>query len=179
LVIDIPPHISLRLERVSTVRLRRERGLQGKANFRGHPLHLMLISFPVAFWTGALFTDAVGAWRHDDFWFRMSVVLIAMGTAGAVFASVCGYIDYRTVRMSRKARSVATGHMLWSLGATAVFALALALRVKAWHAPWGIAVTIAGGAVLLVGGYLGSELSNRFRIGILDAPPSSITGAQP
>jgi uncharacterized membrane protein len=153
--------------------------MQGKANFRGHPLHLMLISFPVAFWTGALATDALGAWWHDDFWFHMSVALIAMGTIGAVLASICGYIDYRTVRMTREARRVATGHMLWSIGATAVFALALAARARMWHAPWGIALTIAGGLVLLVGGYLGSELSNRFRIGILDAPPGNATRAQP
>lgn len=138
----------------------------------------MLISFPVAFWTGALLTDGVGAWTHDDFWFRMSVVLIAMGTAGAVFASVCGYIDYRTVRMTRKARSVATGHMLWSLAATLIFALALAARANAWHAPLGIGLTFAGGLILLVGGYLGSELSNRFRIGILDAPPSNAKRAR-
>jgi uncharacterized membrane protein len=146
--------------------------VQGKANFRGHPFHLMLISFPVAFWTGALFTDGVGAMRRDDFWFHMSVVLIAMGIGGALLASVCGYIDYRTVRMTRKARRVATGHMWWSLAATAVFGLALALRVKAMGAPLGIALTVIGGLVLLVGGYLGSELSNRFRIGILDAPPA-------
>ena len=152
--------------------------MQGKANFRGHPLHLMLISFPVAFWTGALFTDAIGAAEHDEFWFRMSVVLIAMGTVTAVAAAVCGYIDYRTVRMTRKARSVATGHMLWSLAATVVFGLALWARASAWHAPWGIALTVAGGVILLVGGYLGSELSNRYRIGILDARPVIVSKSQ-
>jgi uncharacterized membrane protein len=139
----------------------------------------MLISFPVAFWSGALFTDIVGGVRHDEFWFRMSVVLIAMGTAGAVLASVCGYIDYLTVPMPPKARRVATGHLRWSLAATAMFALALYARAGAWHAPWGIALTVAGGLVLLVGGYLGSELSNRFRIGILDAPPADASGPTP
>jgi uncharacterized membrane protein len=155
--------------------------MQGKANFRGHPLHLMLISFPVAFWTGALLTDGTGAWTHDDFWFRMSVVLIAMGTAGAVAAAVCGYIDYRTIRMRRKARKVATGHMLWSLAATAVFAVALLLRAHAWRAPAGIVLTVVGAVVLLVGGYLGSELSNRYRIGIVEtpAPPAPVTRARP
>ncbi len=150
--------------------------MQGKATFRGHPLHLMTISFPIAFWTGTIVTDLAAKLTHDPFWFRMSVVLIAMGTAGAMLASVCGYIDYRTVRMTRKARSVATGHMFWSLGATLVFALALGIRAKSWQAPGGIALTILGG---LVGGYLGSELSNRFRIGILDAPPSTPTRARP
>ena len=156
--------------------------MQGKANFRGHPLHLMLISFPVAFWSGALLTDGVGAWTHDNFWFRMSVALIAMGTAGAAAAAVCGYIDYRTIRMQRKARQVATGHMLWSLAATGVFGLALLLRAHDWRAPAGIALTVVGALVLLVGGYLGSELSNRYRIGTLEAPArtqSPISRAQP
>jgi len=153
--------------------------VQGKANFRGHPLHLMLISFPVAFWSGALITDGIGAGARDPFWFRMSVVLIAMGTAGAVLAALCGYIDYRTVRMTRKARSVATGHMWWSLAATAVFAVAFTVRAGDWNSPWGIALTVAGGLVLLVGGFLGSELSNRYRIGILDAPPAVYTSNEP
>jgi uncharacterized membrane protein len=145
--------------------------MQGKANFRGHPLHLMLISFPVAFWTGALVTDGVGAWLRDDFWFHMSVVLIAMGLVGALPAAVCGYVDYRTVRMTRKARSIAIGHLWWSLAAIAIFAAALYARAAAWHATWGIVLTLGGGGVLLVGGYLGSELANRYRIGILEREP--------
>lgn len=152
--------------------------MQGKANFRGHPLHLILVSFPVAFWTGALFTDAVGGWLHDGFWLRMSVVLIAMGTAVAVPASICGYVDYLTVRMTRKARGLARAHLFWSLGATAVFALALYARVHGWR--WGTALSVSGGCVLLVGAYLGSELSNRFRVGIRDLPSTTgVTRARP
>jgi uncharacterized membrane protein len=145
--------------------------VQGKANFRGHPLHLILISFPVALWTTALFTDSVGTWQHDHFWFRMSVVLIAIGTAVAVPAAACGYIDYRTVPMQHAARRVASRHMWWSLGATALFALTLALRIYSGRSRWGIVLTIVADGVLLVGGYLGSELANRFHIGVADAPP--------
>jgi uncharacterized membrane protein len=170
--------LSLSIAGGRTITLRRELGVQGKANFRGHPLHLILISFPVAFWTGALFTDALGAWRHDQFWFRMSVALIAMGTAIALPAALCGYIDYRTVRMSRAARSVATGHMLWSLAATLTFAAAFAVRAGTREAPLGVALTIVGGAILLVGGYLGSELSNRYRIGTIEPPGGESTRAR-
>ena len=153
--------------------------MQGKANFRGHPLHLILISFPVAFWSGALFTDAVGVVRHDDFWLRMSVVLIAMGIAIALPASLCGYIDYRTVRMTRKARGVATGHLWWSLGTTVAFVLAYAARAHAPGSPLGIALTVTGAVVLLVGGYLGSELANRYRIGVIETPAAATTRSSP
>lgn len=152
--------------------------MQGKANFRGHPLHLILVSFPVAFWTGSLGTDLAGAWLRDAFWFHMSVVQIAMGTAIALPAAVCGYIDYRTVRMKRKARSMANGHFLWSVVAIAVFAAAFFVRRNDWSAPWGIALTLVGAIVLLVGAYLGSELANRFRIGVLEPPSTDTTAAR-
>jgi uncharacterized membrane protein len=131
----------------------------------------MILPFPVAFWTGALITDVTGAFLHDAFWFRMSAVLLMMGTIGAVLASVAGYVDYRTAPMSPKARSVATGHMVWSLVATAIFALAWFLRASTFASPSGIAATVFGAAVLFVAGYLGSELANRYRIGISDASP--------
>jgi uncharacterized membrane protein len=145
--------------------------MQGKAAFRGHPLHLMLIPFPIAFWTGALFTDGAGALTHDAFWFRMSTVLVAMGTAGAALASIAGYVDYRTAAMSRKAFGVATGHLVWSLATLAAFVLAWALRRAAHDSVYGIAATIGGGALLFVAGYLGSELANRYRVGISDVSP--------
>jgi len=145
--------------------------VQGKATFRGHPVHLMLIPFPVAFWTGALLTDGAGVSSHDAFWFRMSAVLIAAGTVGAVVASVAGFVDYRTAAMSRRAHGVATGHMLWSLATLAVFALAWWLRATIYASRAGIAATIFGAALLFVAGYLGSELANRYRVGISDVSP--------
>ncbi|MBD5634102.1 MAG: DUF2231 domain-containing protein [Candidatus Eremiobacteraeota bacterium] len=148
--------------------------MQGKATFRGHPLHLMLIPFPVAFWSGALFTDSAGALTHDAFWFRMSAVLIAMGTVGAVLASVAGFVDYRTAVMSRRAHGIATGHMLWSLATLAAFALAWFLRGAFYAAPAGVVATVAGAALLFVAGYLGSELANRYRVGISDSPEGDV-----
>ncbi len=131
----------------------------------------MLISFPVAFWSGALITDAIGAGTGDGFWFRMSVVLIAMGTIGGLLASIFGYIDYLTVPMSKRARFVATCHLSASLATIVVFAVAFALRANHERSPLGIAVTVLGALGLLIGGFFGSELSNRFGIGVLERAP--------
>ena len=131
----------------------------------------MLVPFPVAFWTGALATDAAGAASHDPFWFRMSVALIAMGSLGALAAALFGYIDYRTIPMSRRAKKIATQHMLTSLGAIVVFPVAWLLRRYDHVSLYGIGVTLIGAIVLFVAGYFGSELSNRFGVGISERLP--------
>jgi uncharacterized membrane protein len=151
--------------------------MQGKATFRGHPVHLMLVPFPVAFWTGALATDAMGAFSHDPFWFRMSVALIAMGSLGAVAAGIFGYVDYLTIPMSRRARRVASLHLLTSLIAIVVFPVAWLLRSRDHVAAAGIAVTLGGAVVLFLAGYFGSELSNRFGVGIGTIPAAESEGA--
>jgi uncharacterized membrane protein len=144
--------------------------VQGKATVLGHPIHLMLVSFPVAFWSGALITDGIGGLTHDAFWFRMSVALIVMGSVGGAIAALFGYIDYRTIRMSRAARRTATRHMLWSLGCLVIFPLAFLLRMADAPSGRGIAATIGGSLLLLVAGYYGSELSNRYNVGIRERP---------
>jgi uncharacterized membrane protein len=144
---------------------------QGKATFRGHPLHLMLVSFPIAFWSGALVTDGIGAATHDAFWYRMSVALIIFGSLTAVPAGIFGYIDYQTASMSRTAKRVGGRHLLWSLGTIVVFPVAYALRATDWSSRVGILVTVVGSLVLLVAGYYGSELANRHRVGIAERPP--------
>lgn len=128
----------------------------------------MLISFPVGFWTGTLATDAIGKATGDPFWFRMSVALIAMGTITGLLASIFGYIDYRTVKMSTRARRIATLHFYGSLALLVVFPLAYFFRRHDYGSNVGISLTILGAIILLVAGYWGSELAVRFGIGFAE-----------
>lgn len=142
--------------------------MQGKATFRGHPLHLMVVSFPVAAWTGAAVTDLVGLRGTDPFWFRMSVVLVAAGVATGTLAAVFGYVDYLTIPMSRRAKRVATLHLATSLATLAVYAVALVVRLGGDASPLGIALGYLGVAILFAGGFYGSELVSRFHVGASD-----------
>lgn len=140
--------------------------MQGKAAFRGHPLHLMTISFPIAFWSGTIVTDLAGTRTGDPFWFRMSVVLIVMGTVSGLVASVFGFVDYFTAPMSPRAKRIATLHAIGSVATLVVFPIALAFRIADHGSRDGIAWTIAGAIVLLFAGYWGSELVMKHGIGM-------------
>jgi uncharacterized membrane protein len=144
--------------------------MQGKATFRGHPLHLMTISFPIAFWTGTIATDLAAKLTHDPFWFRMSVVLIAMGTISGLAASIFGTIDYYTIAMTPRARRIAQLHAVGSLCTLVIFPLALLLRLNDHASLPGIVWTAVGAVVLFLAGYWGSELVMKHGIGIPSAP---------
>jgi len=143
--------------------------MQGKATFRGHPLHLMTISFPIAFWSGTIATDLAAKVTHDPFWFRMSVVLIAMGTITGLAASIFGTIDYYTIVMTPRARRMARLHAVGSLCTLVIFPLALLLRLSDHASLPGIVWTAIGAVALFLAGYWGSELVMKHGIGIPNA----------
>lgn len=140
--------------------------MQGKANFRGHPLHLMTISLPIGFWSGTVATDLIGRVSADPFWFRMSVALIAMGGLTGAIASVFGLVDYYTAPMSAPAKRIATLHLAGSLVTLALFAIAYGLRRDDHASAIGVAMTLAGALALFVAGFWGSDLALRFGVGL-------------
>ena len=89
--------------------------MQGKATLFGHPLHPILIPFPIGFFVGALISDIISAFSGAPIWPSLSVVLIGFGIVGALVATLFGFVDYFSAPMSNNAKKVATTHMLLNL----------------------------------------------------------------
>ncbi len=140
--------------------------MQGKATINGHPIHPMLIPFPIAFFVGALISDIISRWGDPIFWPRMSVVLIGLGLIGAAAAALFGYIDYFTAPMSAEAKRTATTHMILNLSTIVVFAIALYLRWINATSVAGYVFTVLGVIVLGASGYLGGHLSYHYAVGV-------------
>ena len=82
-------------------RTRRVEGVHSTAAVGGHPIHPMIIPFPVAFLTGALATDVAYVRTHDPFWARASQWMLRAGLASGVAAAVFGAADWMTIRQAR------------------------------------------------------------------------------
>lgn len=145
-------------------------GVKSTAAVAGHPIHPILIPFPIAFLTGALVTDIV-YWATDEtFWARMSLWLIVAGfVMGGVAASV-GLIDFLTIE---RARTVQAGWL--HLGANVVaLVLALVNLLVRWNAPaasvipTGLILSVVVAGLLGFGGWYGGELAYRHKIGVID-----------
>lgn len=145
--------------------------MQGKATLRGHPIHPMLIPFPIAFFVGALISDIISHWGDASFWPRMSLVLIGFGIISALIAALFGFIDYRTAPMTDDAKRMATIHMILNLltvaiFAVAIFAVAFYLRLGNATSVAGYVLTVLGVIILSAAGYLGGHLAYHFGMGV-------------
>jgi len=144
-------------------------GVPSTAAIGGHPLHPVLVTFPIAFLIGGLASD-LAYWRTDDtFWARASLWLIATGVVTGLFAAIFGFIDFATIRRARSA--VGWTHFLGNLTAVLLSALNVWLRlgnVEGAIMPWGLGLSVLVGLILLVTGWLGGELTFRYKIGMVE-----------
>jgi uncharacterized membrane protein len=60
----------------------------------GHPIHPMLVPFPIACFFGAFVTDLVYWWTDAVQWETFSVWLLSAGMVMAGFAVIAGLIDF-------------------------------------------------------------------------------------
>src|SRR3569623_705252 len=74
------------------------------AKIAGHPIHPMLVPFPIACFVGALVTDVAYARTYDIIWSPFSVWLLTAGLAMAALAAVAGLIDFLGSRRIRALR---------------------------------------------------------------------------
>ena len=143
--------------------------MRSKANFRSHPIHPMLIPFPIAFLVGALGFDIAGVvLDNPDLW-RTGGWLALAGIAAALVAAVPGFIDFiYTVPPDSSAKRRATLHMTVILTAGALFAAAAFMRAGVANEPTGTTIAIEAIAIafLSAGGWMGGVLVGRNQISV-------------
>jgi len=146
------------------------------ARFMDHPIHPMLVPFPIAFFIGALLADLAYLKLGVPFWATAAAWLLGAGLVGAVLAALAGLTDFLGDRRIR-AIGDAWLHMLGNVTAVVIELINLALR---WGHPEAAlpspGVYLSGVAVLLLAftGWKGGNLVFRHRVGVLG--PEDIPG---
>ena len=148
------------------------------ASIRNHPIHPMLVVFPIALWTTAMAFDTVGIVTGQGTLRAVAFYNIAAGILGAVAAAIPGFIDYRTLR-GRAAR-VGTWHALLNVTALAMFVVSWVLRTRGGAGIVGadswmpVLLGYVGLVVVFASGWLGGALVYEHGVGV--AP---VTRAEP
>jgi nitrite reductase/ring-hydroxylating ferredoxin subunit/uncharacterized membrane protein len=148
---------------------RSKEDMRSKAVALGHPIHPMLIPFPLAFLTGAALFDAAGWFFDIPSWWTTGGHLSVAGIATALAAAVPGLIDYvYTVPPRSTGKARATKHMLVNLSAVGLFGAAWWLRGGAATRPdiLIVGMEILATGLLGLGGYMGGTLVTRNLISV-------------
>ena len=141
------------------------------ARLMGHPIHPMLIPFPIAFFIGAFLADLAFLASSDLFWATAAFWLLAGGLVMAALAAIAGFTDFLGDSRIRGLPD-AWMHMLANVAVVLIEAVNLFLRLgspdRALPSP---GIYLSGAAFLLLGfsGWKGRDLVYRHRVGIPDS----------
>jgi uncharacterized membrane protein len=156
--------------------------MESKAKLLGHPIHPMLIPFPLGLLGTAVVFDLIAASWNNDNLARAAHFMIAAGILGGLLAAVFGAIDWLAIPGGTRAKRIGLIHGLGNVVIVTVFAVVWLLRRDEPEVAAGTVLVIEVIAVLgaLVTGWLGGELVDRLGVGVdpgahLDAP-SSLAG---
>jgi uncharacterized membrane protein len=148
------------------------------AHIGGHPIHPMLVPFPIAFLVTALVTDLAYLNTEDPFWALASLWLLRAGLVMGVLAAVFGLIDFYARRTIRD-HKIAWYHFIGNATVLILAWINLSLRNEApidGLTPGGVILSAVVAGILLITAWLGGEMAYRYHIGSIPAGRESVAG---
>lgn len=146
--------------------------MYSKAKIAGHPIHPMLIPFPITFYTVTVAALIAFTQTGDGFWFRVAIYANCAGVITAALAAIPGAIDALAgIPNGTQARSTALVH--GGLNATTLVLFVVSLSQLWAHrldrVPDVTLSLVLGGLgiiLMLVAGALGWKLVQTHHVGI-------------
>jgi uncharacterized membrane protein len=156
--------------------------MESRAKLFGHPVHQMLIVFPLGLLAMALVFDGIHLVTGTAYWSEIAFWMIAAGVITGLLAAPFGFIDWLAIPSGTRAKRVGALHGVGNVFVVLLYAASWLTRMNAPATPTtlGFVLAFAGGGLALFTGWLGGELVDRLAVGVdegahLDAP-SSLSG---
>jgi uncharacterized membrane protein len=141
--------------------------MESKIKILGHPVHPVLIVFPLGLLTVAVIFDLI----HHFSLFRVSgevgFWMTVSGIIGGLIAAIFGLIDWLAIPSNTRAWKIGLYHGAVNVVVVALFALSAYTRLdNSGYAPafWSLVLSVTGVALSLIGGWLGGELVHRLNV---------------
>lgn len=156
--------------------------MESRAKLLGHPVHQMLIVFPLGLLAMAVIFDVIRLVTGSTGLGIASHYMIAAGVVSGLVAAIFGVIDWSAIPSGTRAKSVGTWHGVGNVVVVLLFAGSWWIRLVDPANPPMLAFVLAvvGAVLSLATAWLGGELVDRLGVGVddgahLDAP-SSLSG---
>ena len=155
--------------------------MEARAKLLGHPIHQMLIVFPLGLLATSFFFDVAFLITHNAELPVVSNWMIIVGIGTGLLAAIFGLIDWVGIPGGTRAKRIGLLHGGGNVVVVGLFFGSWWLRRGNINMPPVAALILSGAAVgiALVTGWLGGELVDRLSVGVDDGAnvnaPNSIT----
>lgn len=137
------------------------------ASIAGHPIHPMLITFPIGLLVFSLICDLIALRSANvETWTTVALYTMIGGFIGALAAAIPGTIDFLSLTEPR-VKKIALLHMSLNLVAVTLYAVNIWLRVNGVESrgtPLLLSVVAVG--ILSISGWLGAEMVHKHGVGV-------------
>ena len=152
-----------------------------KARIAGHPIHPMVVVFPIALFTVTVAGLLAFIGTKDSFYYRAALIACTGGVAMALLGAIPGAIDLFSLPKGSPARATGIKHASVALLTVGIFAVTAALLYRNWSSRefvdgmWNLdatvplAIAVAGMVTLVIVGFLGFSLVQTHHVGIKPA----------
>lgn len=149
------------------------------ASIGGHPIHPMIIPFPIALWVFSLIADLIYLWRVNPVW-RDFIAFYSLlgGIMGAALAAVPGLIDWLSLKDPAVVKT-ANWHARLNVIALLIFAANFYLRTTNGAGLVGgsytipVALSVFGVILITISGWLGGELVFKHGVAVSRSPEAT------
>jgi len=143
--------------------------MESRVKLFGHPVHPMLIVFPLGLLATAVIFDIIYLISGTDLLPTASYYMIAAGVLGGLLAAIFGFIDWMALPKDTRAKNLGLWHGLGNFVLVLLFIGSWLLRRDNLNfIPDSLALVLsfAATALALITAWLGGELVYRLGVGV-------------
>ena len=159
-----------------------EHTVEARAKLLGHPVHPMLVCFPLGLLGTSVVFDVAHLIADSPRFAEVAFWMIASGVPAGLLAALFGIVDWLAIPRGTRAWGIGFLHGVSNAVVLVLFAASALVRADAPAEPgaWALALSLLGVVLAAVAGWLGGELVNRLGVGVHDGAnldaPSSLRG---
>ena len=160
--------------------------MESRVKLFGHPIHPMLIVFPLGLFSVAVLFDILYLIFGNPILPTVSFYMIAAGVVGGLLAAIFGFVDWLGLPSNSRAKRIGLWHGIGNFVIVVFFAISWLIRGGAANfVPNSLALLLSfvGVGMALITAWIGGELVYRLGVGIDPGAnvnaPSSLSQAPP